>query len=108
MRERVSANHVRSFVRERLTIGVKSRSSSHRTAVTISGSAGPSQAGRLVYIYEHTSRGNKLVGRARLSSRSTYALSHLFARGTHTVFAEFFAQNGNATGVSHSVRFTRS
>jgi methionine-rich copper-binding protein CopC len=103
-----AAASVRSFVRERVTIGVRSRSSSHTTSVTISGSAGPSQAGRVIYIYEHTSRGNRLVGRARLSSRSTYALSHLFSRGTHTVFAEFFAQNGNATGVSHSVRFTRS
>lgn len=99
---------VRSFVRERVLMSESSRSSSHTVSVTISGSAGPNQSGRLIYIYEKTSRGNKLVGRVRLSSSSIYSLSHLFSRGTHTIFAEFFAQNGNASGVSHTVRFTRS
>jgi len=99
---------VRVFVRERVFMGETSRSSSHTAAVTISGSVRPAQPGRVVYVYERTSRGNKLVGRARLSSKSTYALSHVFSRGTHTIFAEFFAQNGNASGVSRPVRFTRS
>ena len=100
---------IRGLVRVSVRITrIAARSRSHTVPVTISGSIAPSQYRRTVYIYEYASRRSRLIGHVTVSSRSTFALSHRFSRGTHYVYARFSSQNGNIGAASSKIRFTRT
>lgn len=87
---------------------VSSRSSSHTVSVRIAGTVGPNEAGRHVYIYEIVGGRNVRIAAVTLSRTSTFAYTHTWSRGTHTVFARFYSQNGITGNNSRTVQFTRS
>lgn len=89
---------------------IYARSASHKSPVTISGTVGPNQAGRVVDLYcrkvgaSHYQR----IAAMRLSSQSTFAFTRTFAAGTYYCYVVFPAQNGNQAGRSGTAHFSRS
>jgi hypothetical protein len=78
--------------------------------VTISGSVLPSQSGRYVSIYAKAVGAShyQRIGTAKVSSRSTWALTKTFGRGKFYAYAAFASQNGNVGAATNSVTLTRS
>jgi len=69
--------------------------------VVLTGRVGPNKAGKTVSIYRHTSRGNTLVGRAKLDRHSHWSFKLKLPRGTTKLFAVIgrtFGNLGNRTG----------
>jgi methionine-rich copper-binding protein CopC len=63
--------------------------------VTLKGAVSPNKRGATVLIYRHTSRGNKLLGRARLDSHSHWSFKLALPHGTFKLFASIGNTAGN-------------
>lgn len=104
-----SSRSVAETVRVRIRItSVTARNSSHTTAVRIAGTVGPNEHGRHVYIYEVRGGKNVRIAMVTLTTKSTFSYTHTWSRGTHTVFARFYSQNGVTGANSPKVKFSRT
>jgi hypothetical protein len=70
------------------------------TSVRIAGTVSPNKRGKVVYLYRYVGTSRTLIGRATVTSTSTYAFALRLSRGTYTLRVYIPTTTGNLYGYS--------
>jgi hypothetical protein len=77
------------------------------TSVRIAGSVSPNKRGKVVYLYRYVGTSRTLIGRATVTSTSTYAFALRLSRGTYTLRVYIPTTTGNIYGYTSAVVLKR-
>ena len=95
MHDAVTTHTAQTLVRAAIRFTSPKNNSKVGSPVVLKGKVGPNKRGATVAIYRHTSSGNKLVGKVKLSRYSTWSFKLSLSHGTYKLFAVIGKTAGN-------------